>query len=82
MNKGLFDESANAPSSLGLLPYMRSKAPGATLLNAYHKEGIAPADVAIFLSPEFNIDYTREFIAAARPRMVIVFVHEPSMDLK
>jgi len=52
------------------------------VVNAYHKEGITTADVAVFVSPEFNMDYVREFIAAATPRMVIMFVHEPSMDIK
>ncbi len=52
------------------------------MVNAYHKQGITKADVAVFVSPEFNIGYVREFIAAARPRMVVMFIHEPSMDMK
>lgn len=45
-------------------------------------QGIAPADVVILLSPEFNVGYAREFLAAAKPRMAVVFIHEPSMPLE
>jgi hypothetical protein len=55
---------------------------GNVVKDAYYKEGIAPCDVAIFLSPEFSIDYYRNFINTAKPRMVIIFLHEPSMKLE
>ncbi len=52
------------------------------LKDAYYKPGIAKTDVAIFVSPEFSIDYYREFIKRATPRMLIVFIHEPNMELR
>jgi hypothetical protein len=56
--------------------------PGTQLRDAHHKQGIRRADVAIFISPEFSVDYYRSFIAAARPRFVIIYVHEPTSSVK
>ena len=55
---------------------------GNVVKDAYYKEGIAPCDVAIFLSPEFSISYYRNFLKIAQPRMVIIFIHEPSMQFR
>jgi hypothetical protein len=66
----------------GLLPYLKRTLPGAAVVDAYYKEGITAADVAVFLSPEFNIDYVVEFLARAKPRMAVMFIHEPGMDIK
>lgn len=57
-------------------------AAGNKLRNAYYKEGITKTDVAIFVSPEFSIDYYREFIRRSTPRMLIIFIHEPNMELR
>jgi hypothetical protein len=73
---------SHAKKNLGFLSYARAQLPGVDWQNAYHKPGVKPCDVAIFVSPEFNIDYTREFIALSRPRMSIMFFHEPRMELR
>jgi len=57
-------------------------AAGFTLRNAYYKPSITKTDVAIFVSPEFSIDYYRDFIRRATPRMLIIFIHEPDMELR
>jgi hypothetical protein len=56
--------------------------PGTQLRDAHHKEGIRLVDVAIFISPEYSVDYYRSFIAASKPRFVIIFVHEPTSSVK
>ncbi|WIA44515.1 hypothetical protein OEZ86_007254 [Tetradesmus obliquus] len=73
--------SSSSSSSFDLVSYVDAVMPGNSLRNAYYKEGINETDVAIFVSPEFSIGYYREFIRRARPRMLIVFIHEPNMDL-
>lgn len=75
------DGSSSSSSSFDLVSYVDAVMPGNSLRNAYYKEGINETDVAIFVSPEFSIGYYREFIRRARPRMLIVFIHEPNMDL-
>uniref|UniRef100_A0A383VH99 Uncharacterized protein n=1 Tax=Tetradesmus obliquus TaxID=3088 RepID=A0A383VH99_TETOB len=75
------DSSSSSSSSFDLVSYVDAVMPGNSLRNAYYKEGINETDVAIFVSPEFSIGYYREFIRRARPRMLIVFIHEPNMDL-
>jgi len=40
---------------------------GFTLRNAYYKPSITKTDVAIFVSPEFSIDYYRDFIRRSTP---------------
>lgn len=37
--------------------------------------GIPQFEVVIFLSPEYRVDYVREFIRQARPKVVIMMVH-------
>ncbi|GBF98521.1 hypothetical protein Rsub_11512 [Raphidocelis subcapitata] len=81
LNKALFPPPGGPPDARGLAAFVREKLPGVAIANAYNKAGITAADVAVFASPEFNVDYAREFIAAARPRMVVVFIHEPAMNL-
>ena len=76
------ESPAAAAPGHGLVPYLHRVLPGAAVADAYHKDGITAADVAVFLSPEFNIDYVREFLARAEPRLVVMFIHEPSMDIK
>jgi hypothetical protein len=54
---------------------------GNTLLRAYDRRGISKADVVIFVSPESNIGYYKDFIRAATPRLVVLLIHEPMMPL-
>lgn len=44
--------------------------------------GITRTDVAVFVSPEFSIDYYRDFIRRSTPRLVVVLIHEPDMELR
>jgi hypothetical protein len=82
LNKAVFEPAGSPADARGLAAFVSDRLPGVATANAYSKAGIAPADVVVFASPEFNVNYAREFIAAARPRMVVVFIHEPGMSLE
>lgn len=63
-----------------MLPCRHAAAPPPAV-RALPQPGISRADVALFVSPEFSIDYYREFIRRATPRLVVVMIHEPDMEL-
>ena len=37
--------------------------------------GMPPFDVVIFISPEYRVNYAKEFVARAKPQLVILVVH-------